>query len=109
MRRKITGRSLLSPGDPNIARELSERALTAKAFFTNHGVVVTGGSLADAVDNTEELEETAKLYFTLQHKNCYLTEAEVKDLEHRGNDYAKNLQPTCIFMMFNEVPFLGSL
>lgn len=74
------------PGDPNIARELSERALTAKAFLlANHGVVVTGRSLADAVDNTEELEETAKLYFTLQgQKIRYLTEAEVKDLEHRG-------------------------
>ncbi|OZN24660.1 aldolase [Actinobacillus seminis] len=74
------------PGDPNIARELSERALTAKAFLlANHGVVVTGGSLADAVDNTEELEETAKLYFILQgQKIRYLTEAEVKDLEHRG-------------------------
>lgn len=74
------------PGDINIARELSERALQAKAFLlANHGVVVTGHSLVDAVDNTEELEETAKLYFILQGKNIrYLSESEVKDLENRG-------------------------
>lgn len=74
------------PGDTNIARELSERALQAKAFLlANHGVVVTGHSLVDAVDNTEELEETAKLYFILQGKNIrYLSESEVKDLENRG-------------------------
>lgn len=74
------------PGDINIARELSERALQAKAFLlANHGVVVTGNSLVDAVDNTEELEETAKLYFILQGKSIrYLSESEVKDLENRG-------------------------
>ncbi|MDG6268343.1 aldolase [Glaesserella parasuis] len=74
------------PGDTNIARELSERALQAKAFLlANHGVVVTGHSLVDAVDNTEELEETAKLHFILQGKNIrYLSESEVKDLENRG-------------------------
>ncbi|MDG6474696.1 aldolase [Glaesserella parasuis] len=74
------------PGDTNIARELSERALQAKAFLlANHGVVVTGNSLVDAVDNTEELEETAKLYFILQGKSIrYLSESEVKDLENRG-------------------------
>ncbi len=74
------------PGDINIARELSERALQAKAFLlANHGVVVTGHSLVDAVDNMEELEETAKLYFILQGKNIrYLSESEVKDLENRG-------------------------
>ncbi|MDG6316970.1 aldolase [Glaesserella parasuis] len=74
------------PGDTNIARELSERALQAKAFLlANHGVVVTGNSLVDAVDNTEELEETAKLYFILQGKSIrYLSESEVKDLENKG-------------------------
>lgn len=74
------------PGSPEIARELSERALTGKAFLlANHGVVVTGSDLQDAVDNTEELEETAKLHFILQgHKIRYLTDDEVKDLENRG-------------------------
>ncbi|MDO5072363.1 MAG: aldolase [Pasteurella multocida] len=74
------------PGDTNIARELSERALLSKAFLlTNHGVVVTGTDLVDAVDNTEELEETAKLYFLLKGQQVrYLTDDEVKDLEKRG-------------------------
>ncbi len=74
------------PGDRNIARELSERALSGKAFLlANHGVVVTGSDLLDAVDNTEELEETAKLYFILQGHNIrYLTDSEVNDLAHRG-------------------------
>lgn len=78
------------PGDTNIARELRERALQAKAFLlANHGVVVTGNSLVDAVDNMEELEETAKLYFILQGKSIrYLSESEVKDLENRGNKNA---------------------
>lgn len=74
------------PGDVNIARELGERALSSKAFLlANHGVVVTGTSLIDAVDNTEELEETAKLFFILKEQNIrYLTNEEVKDLENRG-------------------------
>lgn len=74
------------PGDINIARELGERALDGKAFLlANHGVVVTGSNLVDAVDNTEELEETAKLHFILQgQKVRYLTDDEVNDLKNRG-------------------------
>lgn len=74
------------PGSPEIARELSERALSGKAFLlANHGIVVTGSDLLDAADNTEELEETAKLFFILQGQNIrYLTDDEVKDLENRG-------------------------
>lgn len=74
------------PGDPNIARELGQRVNTGKAFLlANHGIVVTGSDLIDAVDNTEELEETAKLYFILQGQDIrYLTDAEIQDLENRG-------------------------
>lgn len=74
------------PGDSNIATELGERALDGKAFLlANHGVVVTGSDLVDAVDNTEELEETAKLHFILQgQKVRYLTDDEVNDLKNRG-------------------------
>lgn len=74
------------PGDINIARELGDRALDGKAFLlANHGVVVTGENLVDAVDNTEELEETAKLHFILQgQKVRYLTDDEVNDLKNRG-------------------------
>lgn len=62
------------PGDINIARELGERALDGKAFLlANHGVVVTGSDLRDAVDNTEELEETSKLYFILQGQKSVIS------------------------------------
>ncbi len=48
-------------------------------------MVVTGSDLRDAVDNTEELEETSKLYFILQgQKVRYLTDDEVNDLKNRG-------------------------
>lgn len=74
------------PGSPKIAEELAARANTGKAFLlANHGIVVTGSDLIDACDNTEELEETAKLFFTLQHQSIrYLSDDEVKDLENRG-------------------------
>lgn len=74
------------PGDVNIARELGERANSGKAFLlANHGVVVTGSDLVDAVDNTEELEETAKLQFILHgQKVRYLTDSEIDDLKNRG-------------------------
>lgn len=74
------------PGDPRLADELGERAASAKAFLlASHGVVVTGDSLVDAVDNTEELEETAKLLFTLQNQAVrYLTSDEIADLANRG-------------------------
>ncbi|MDO4637201.1 MAG: aldolase [Lautropia sp.] len=74
------------PGHPDIARELEARALDGRAFLlANHGVVVTGANLEDAVDNTEELEETARLFFILKgHDIRYLSDAEVNDLKNRG-------------------------
>ena len=74
------------PGSPEIARELSERALDGKAFLlANHGVVVCGSDLFDAVDNCEELEETAQLMFILQAQPVrYLNDDEVNDLKNRG-------------------------
>ena len=74
------------PGHPDIARELEARALDGRAFLlANHGVVVTGSDLTDAVDNSEELEETAKLFFILRGADIrYLTDAEINDLKNRG-------------------------
>lgn len=74
------------PGHPDIATELEARALDGRAFLlANHGVVVTGTDLVDAVDNTEELEETAKLFFILRGQDIrYLSEDEVNDLKNRG-------------------------
>ncbi|WP_409038738.1 aldolase [Mannheimia haemolytica] len=84
--RKIAGHSLLPSGRHQHCPRAGERALDGKAFLlANHGVVVTGSDLRDAVDNTEELEETSKLYFILQgQKVRYLTDDEVNDLKNRG-------------------------
>ncbi len=76
----------LRPGDPQIAEELAKRAGDYRAFLlANHGPVVTGSDFADAVDNAEELEETAKLMFLLNDQKIrYLTEDEITDLKSRG-------------------------
>ncbi len=76
----------LRPGEPRIATELGKRAADYRAFLlANHGPVITGVDLEDAVDNAEELEETAKLMFLLKDQPIrYLTDEEVADLKGRG-------------------------
>lgn len=76
----------LRPGDPQIAEELAKRAGDYRAFLlANHGPVVTGTDFIDAVDNAEELEETAKLAFLLKDREIrYLTNEEVSDLKGRS-------------------------
>jgi len=73
----------LKPGDPRIAEELGKRAQNYRAFLlANHGPVVTGTNLIDAVDNTEELEETAKLALLLNGKGIsYLTNNDIAELK----------------------------
>lgn len=73
----------LKPGDPRIAEELGKRAKNYRAFLlANHGPVVTGTNLIDAVDNTEELEETAKLALLLKGKGIsYLTDNDIAELK----------------------------
>jgi ribulose-5-phosphate 4-epimerase/fuculose-1-phosphate aldolase len=51
-------------------------------LLANHGPVVAGKSLEDAVYNAEELEETAKLFLLLQgHRARFLDSAQIADLE----------------------------
>lgn len=60
---------------PEIAKYTSEgyRAV----LLANHGPVVSGTDFVNAVDNAEELEETAKLKFLLNdHSVRYLSEAD---------------------------------
>ena len=63
------------PGDLDLARAVRELAGRHHAvLLANHGPVVAGSSLRDAVYATEELEETAKLYLLLRgHKTRFLT------------------------------------
>lgn len=70
------------PSQLFVAIELGKRAADHRAFLlANHGPVITGTNLIDAVNNTEELEETAKLVFLLEGKAVrYLTENEISEL-----------------------------
>ncbi len=70
------------PGDRKLGDAI--RGLAAKnraVLLANHGPVVAGKSLEDAVYAMEELEETAKLYLLLHGRNPRrLTEAQIAEL-----------------------------
>ncbi|WP_070965628.1 aldolase [Vibrio sonorensis] len=76
----------LNPGDKRIGAELAKLAPDYRAYLlANHGPVVTGKDLLDAVDNAEELEETAKLYFLLRGGGVsYLTEENIEILTKKS-------------------------
>ncbi len=70
------------PGDEKLGEAIRGYAAKSHAvLLANHGPVVAGASLEDAVYATEELEETAKLYLLLHGRNprC-LTEAQIEEL-----------------------------
>ena len=73
------------PGDLDLARAVREMASDHHAvLLANHGPVVAGKSLEDAVYATEELEETAKLFLMLKGmKTRFLTEEQVRGLKGR--------------------------
>lgn len=90
------------PGDPAVAgaiRGLDGRY--AAVLLANHGPVVAGTTLEAAVNATEELEETARLYLLLRGLNPrLLTPAQVQDLVQHfklaeaAGDGAHGHQPT---------------
>lgn len=71
------------PGDRALAEAVREKARQHHAvLLANHGPVVAGKSLEDAVYNAEEMEETAKLFFLLQGQRTRLLDAaKIADLE----------------------------
>lgn len=71
------------PGDMRLADEVRSRATTAHAMLlANHGPVVAGTSLLDAVAIAEELEETAKLRLLTEGRPVRaLTADELADLD----------------------------
>jgi len=73
------------PGDVNLAQAVREMASDHHAvLLANHGPVVAGKSLQDAVSATEELEETAKLFLMLQGaKTRFLDDTQVSELRER--------------------------
>lgn len=70
------------PGDPAMETAVAVAAKTARAvLLANHGPVVCGPTLTDAVHAAEELEEAAKLFLTLrQSRTRRLTADQVNDL-----------------------------
>lgn len=70
------------PGDPALGDAIREYiAKTPAVLLANHGPVVAGKSLDDALYATEELEETAKLFLLLQnHRTRPLTPDQIDDL-----------------------------
>lgn len=71
------------PGDRALAEAVAARARDHHAvLLANHGPVVAGKSLEDAVFSAEELEETAKLdLLTRDRPRRLLTAAELADLD----------------------------
>ena len=70
------------PGDPAMEPAIRAAAHGARAvLLANHGPVVSGQSLTDAVHAAEELEEAAKLFLLLRRETPrQLTAAQVEDL-----------------------------
>ena len=70
------------PGNPQMEEAIHNAARVARAvLLANHGPVVCGKSLTDAVYAAEELEEAAKLFIMLRDVNArLLTPAQVVDL-----------------------------
>ncbi len=74
------------PGDPAIEPAILEAARDARAvLLANHGPVVSGASLTDAVYAAEELEEAARLFMVLRGMAPRsLTPTQVTELLPRG-------------------------
>ena len=70
------------PGDPAMEPAIHDAARNARALLlANHGPVVSGRTLTDAVYAAEELEEAAKLFLLLRGAAPrVLTAAQVDDL-----------------------------
>jgi ribulose-5-phosphate 4-epimerase/fuculose-1-phosphate aldolase len=71
------------PGDRALAEAVREKARKHHAvLLANHGPVVAGKSVEDAVYNAEELEETAKLFLLLEGRRTrWLDTAQIADLD----------------------------
>ncbi len=74
-----------APGDLQLADAVRRFAGKHHALLlANHGPVVAGSSLSAALDATEELEETAKLFLLLQGRRIRtLSAPQIDDLRQR--------------------------
>lgn len=71
------------PGDASLGPKMASIAANSPAMLlANHGPVVSGTSLRQAMNRIEELEETAKLFLLLRGSSTRpLNETEINDLE----------------------------
>lgn len=74
-----------APGDKQLAEAVKSKANHAKSLLlANHGPVVGGSHLDAAVYNTEELEETARLFLMLRGlPTRYLSDVQQTELRQR--------------------------
>jgi ribulose-5-phosphate 4-epimerase/fuculose-1-phosphate aldolase len=71
--RKLPVVTYYRPGDPEMEPAIHAAAREARAvLLANHGPVVSGRTLTDAVYAAEELEEAAKLFLLLRGANARL-------------------------------------
>src|SRR5215207_5301116 len=70
------------PGSPDLAAAVDEAAKEHNCMLLrNHGLICLGRTLDEAVDRTEELEETAKLLLLLRgHGVQLLTPANIEEI-----------------------------
>lgn len=72
------------PGDPALAPAIEALAISHPAILlANHGPLVSGRDMADAMNRIEELEETARLFLLLRGSPIRsLTDEQIRALEH---------------------------
>jgi ribulose-5-phosphate 4-epimerase/fuculose-1-phosphate aldolase len=75
----------IAPGDLQLADAVARAVRAAKgALLANHGPVIGGKDLDNAVYAAEELEETAKLFLLLRNQAIqFLSDSQVRQLEER--------------------------
>jgi ribulose-5-phosphate 4-epimerase/fuculose-1-phosphate aldolase len=71
------------PGSEALAEAVEGAAPAHNCMLLrNHGVICAGSTLSEAVDRTEELEQTARLYFILRGEQVrHLTSGEIEELK----------------------------
>ncbi|MGH9839295.1 MAG: class II aldolase/adducin family protein [Blastocatellia bacterium] len=71
------------PGSSQLAEAVEQAAPHHNCMLLrNHGVICAGASLSEAADRAEELEATARLYFTLRGERVRcLTAEQVEELQ----------------------------
>jgi ribulose-5-phosphate 4-epimerase/fuculose-1-phosphate aldolase len=71
------------PGSEGLAEAVEDAAPAHHCMLLrNHGLICSGSTLTEAVDRTEELEQTARLYFILRGERVrHLTPNEIDELK----------------------------